>query len=569
MEARYYQEDAGRAVFRFFEENQEGNPVVAMPTGTGKSIVIAWILREIFTNWPDQRVLVLTHVKELIEQNFKVLKCVMPDAPAGIYSAGLNRRELGFPITFGGIASVAKRGAQLGFVDLVFVDECHLVSHREDTSYRKLLDVLKILNPGVRVIGLSATPYRLGHGHITDGGVFTHVCYDITQRDEFTRLISEGYLAPLVPRRTEETIDVSRVKITGGEFNAQELQAAVDRETITNAAVEEMIKHGQERKHWLIFCAGVDHATHVAERLRERGIAADTVHSEISDEDRRDRIAAFKEGHLRAVTNNNVLTTGFDFPAIDLIGMLRPTTSPGLWVQMLGRGTRPCDGKTDCLVLDFAGNTRRLGPINDPVIRKKGQRGPSCVPVKLCDLCGTYNHISATHCTSCGKEFARAEKIKAQADTAELIAPPSAPRPPAPPVSVQPVQEWFDVESVSVKRHIKEGSPDSAKVTYISKFQRFSEWVCFSHTGFARRKAEEWWRSRACGVPPASTTEFLQRHQECAIPWRVKVDVTPGKYPTVLDRLFDADGAEIEEMKGRELSEIERLATATEEDVPF
>ena len=163
MEFRPYQVEAIESIYHFFEQNKEGNPMIAMPTGTGKSIVIGGFVRSIFEHWPGQRVIKLTHVKELIEQNFDKLIRLWPTAPAGIYSASLNRRDIA-PITYAGIASVWKKAEEFGHVDIALVDECHLVSEKDGTMYQTFFKGLRKINPALRVIGLSATCYRLGHG---------------------------------------------------------------------------------------------------------------------------------------------------------------------------------------------------------------------------------------------------------------------------------------------------------------------------------------------------------------------------------------------------------------------
>jgi DNA repair protein RadD len=197
------------------------------------------------------------------------------------------------------------------------------------------------------------------------------------------------------------------------------LQAAVDDADITYRALTEAVQIGQSRRSWTAFASGIDHAIHIAEMLRGTfGIDAAEVHSKMPDKERDRRIEAYKRGELRCIVNKDILTTGFDHPPIDLILMLRPTMSTGLWVQMLGRGTRPYDPaingylpgfptkKFDCCVLDYAGNTRRLGPINDPVIPKpKGKGRAGDAPVKICDACGAYNHTSARFCLVCNNEF--------------------------------------------------------------------------------------------------------------------------------------------------------------------
>src|SRR4029079_13729692 len=160
------------------------------------------------------------------------------------------------------------------------------------------------------------------------------------------------------------TLDVGDVGSRGGEFIAGQLQAAVDRDPITQPALDEVMLHGQGRRSWLLFCSGVEPASHVAEALRERGVGCATIFGDTPAYERDRIIAAFKRGEIRALASMGVLTTGFNAPGVDLIAMLRPTKSTGLYVQMAGRGTRLAPGKADCLVLDFAGNVARHGPID-------------------------------------------------------------------------------------------------------------------------------------------------------------------------------------------------------------
>lgn len=523
MSLRWYQDESIESIFQYFQNGGVGNPVVALPTGTGKSLVIGGFVRKVLGIWPKQRFMILTHVKELVEQNADKLEKMWPMAPIGIYSAGLGRRDTVMSITFGGVASVVNCIEQFGHRDLLIVDECHLISSKADTMYGEVILGLKKINPYLKVIGLSATPFRLGQGMITEGGIFTDICYDLTGVEAFNRLIAEGYLSPLIPKRTRIELDVSEVGMNNGEFAAGQLQAAVDKEDITYAALQEMVEFGYDRQAWLIFASGVEHAEHIAEMLSSFGVSCAAVHSKIPEKERDARIAAFKRGELRALSNNNVLTTGFDHPPVDLIGMLRPTMSPGLWVQMLGRGTRPSPetGKRNCLVLDFAGNTRRLGPINDPVIPKKKGKGTGEAPVRICDACGCYNHASARTCINCGEVFTFKTKIVGTAANDELLR------------SDIPVVEYFNVDYVIYNRHAKEGSPPTIRVSYFCGMQKFDEWICLEHPGFASKKARNWWRQRHQSEPPETTDEALKYAAQLRPPKQIRVWVNK-KYPEVL-----------------------------------
>jgi DNA repair protein RadD len=529
IQLRYYQQEAIDSIYRYFYA-KSGNPVVAMPTGTGKSIVIAAFVKSVLDAYPTQRVMMLTHVKELIGQNFSELLHLWPTAPAGVYSAGLKRRDVGHPITFAGIASVVKKAALFGHVDLVLVDECHLISPNAATQYGGFLNELHKVNPHLKVIGFTATNYRMGLGLLTEGTVFTDVCFDITRLEAFNKLIDEGYLVPLVPRKTRTELDVSGVGTHAGEYILKDLAAAVDREEITNAALDELVALGEaKRRAWLIFASGVEHSNHIAEGLVARGIPAVSVVS--TDSAKRDEaIAGFRSGKYRAIVNNNILTTGFNHPAIDLIGVLRPTRSTGLWVQMLGRGTRPCEGKDDCLVLDFAGNTRRLGPINDPVIPKpKGSKESGSAPVKLCEKCGTYNHTSVRFCVCCGEEFKRIVEIESEASTAELIRRVKE--------TLAPVYETFTVDNLTYRPHERAGKLPSIQVSYFCGLRMFKEWVCLSHEGYSKRRAHEWWRERSAVPPPSSTYAAIPFLATLRVPTRITV-WTNRQYPEVISYDF-------------------------------
>jgi DNA repair protein RadD len=395
--------------------------------------------------------------------------------------------------------------------------------------YQTIIKEMRVTNPNLKVIGLSATPYRLGQGMITDGGLFTDICFDLTGVDAFNRLIAEGYICPLIPKRTLTELDVSNVSLVNGDFAKGELQRAVDKKEVTYAALKELCGQGFNRRSWLIFASGIEHAEHIAEILSSFGVTCKAVHSKIPSDERDNRILAFRRGECRAISNNNVLTTGFDYAPIDLIGMLRPTVSPGLWVQMLGRGTRPSPetGKLNCLVMDFAGNRKRLGPINDPCIPKKKGNKTGDVPVKICDECGTYNHPSVRFCINpeCGFEFIFQTKIVRTASSEQLLR------------SNMPIVEMFDVDRVFYKRHSKIGMPPSIRVSYYSGLQKFDEWVCLEHGKHVGKRARDWWRQRSIQEPPATTEEALGLTSTLRVPKRVRVWVNK-KWQEVLSYEF-------------------------------
>lgn len=398
---RPYQQGAIDKLYAWFESNS-GNPCLVLPTGSGKSHIIAALCKNALQNWPETRILMLTHVKELIEQNAEKMRQHWPNAPLGIYSAGIGRRELDEPITFAGIQSVRNKAEKIGHVDMIIIDECHLVPHKDEGGYRALITALLKNNPQLRVIGLTATPYRLGHGLITDKpAVFDALIEPVS----IEQLIFQGYLAPLRSKVTKAVLDVTGVHKKGGEYIESELQAAVDTSANNQAAVSEIIQLSGGRRAWLIFCAGVKHAENIAEVLQAEGVIAACVTGDMSKTQRERILTEFKSGKIQALTNANVLTTGFDYPDIDLIAMLRPTMSASLYVQMAGRGMRPKSAAKECLVLDFAGNVSRHGPITNVTPPKKKGEGTGEAPIKLCPECAEIVHMSVRECPACGFAF--------------------------------------------------------------------------------------------------------------------------------------------------------------------
>jgi DNA repair protein RadD len=529
MKLRPYQEEAVKSVFDYFSQ-KSGNPIIVMPTGTGKALTLCEFIKRVFAIYPNQRIMMLTHVKELIEQNAKTLQRIWPTAPLGIYSAGLNQKDFNMPIIFGGVASVCKNPKIFGHIDLIIVDECHLISPSSESMYQKTINELKEINPHLKLIGLSATPYRLKQGMLTDDGIFTDICIDLSSPECFIRFITEGYLSPLIPFPTTTEIDVSSVGMVAGDFNRKELEKATDKEIINYNVCKEIIEKAYSRRCWLIFCNGIDHAEHISAILTSFGVDSRAVHSKKKVEENDKAIEDFKEGRLRCIVNSDKLTTGFDCPQVDFIGMIRHTMSPNLWVQMLGRGTRVSPGKENCLVLDFARNTDRLGPINDPVKpAKPGQKKSAGeVPIKICEKCSAYNWGAARFCCNCGFEFTFKSHLMNFASRSELIKG----------LETEPAFEWFDVSTVYYHLHSKQGSPPSIKVMYACGLNSFTEWVCLEHEGFPRTKARDWWRRRHASEPPVLTHDALQIVKELRQPERIRVHINKKPHAEIIDYDF-------------------------------
>lgn len=546
-----FQIAAKNATFNYLA-NSTGNGLCCMPTGTGKSVVISDVVSDIFSFQPHRRILMLTHVWKLIEQNVQRLYDFWPTAPVGIHSEGLGHRDTMMPIIYGGVQSVVKNANLMGWRDLIIIDEAHLLSDKEDSQYWTIIKVLKEINPNLRVIGLTATAYRMKMGMLTDGEMFDDIFFDITDFESFNRLIAEGHLSPLIAKPTETIIDTSELRVVGGEFNKTQSEALIDTDQITYDAVREIVQYGADRGTWMLFAAGVNNSEHLASMLQSFNIPAAAVHSKLTKDQNRERLEAYERGELRAIVGANMLTTGYDNQKIDLIADLQPTVSPGKHVQKLGRGTRVCRDpsyrKNNCLVLDFVGNISRNGPINDPIKPRKPGEATGDAPIKICSTdklvqekhlptrvgCTAYNHASARFCCNCGNEFHFQTKIFGTAKTDSPLRLPEAPK-----------YEIANVTGVTYARH--EGkdkgagiiSPPTVRVTYTLGMTKINLYLCFEHVGLPKRKAHDWWKKHSANEPPQSVTEFLFRSEqgELRIPTRVTVHANL-KYPEIVDYEF-------------------------------
>lgn len=537
MKLRPYQQRAIDQLYDWFRAGNEGNPCLVLPTGAGKSHIVAALCEDALTQWPETRVLMLTHVKELIEQNAAKLRAHWPGAPMGIYSASVGRRQLGEPITFAGIQSIRKRANDVGHVDLVIIDEAHLVSHKDEGGYRDFLRELATINPALRVVGLTATPYRLGHGYITDKPALFD---DLIEPVSIDELVFHGFLSKLRSKWTEAALDTEGVHTRGGEFIEAELQKAVNTRDQNERTVRETITLAGSRKSWLFFCCGVDHARDVCAVLREEGIDAECVTGDTPKKERERIISEFKAGKLRALTNANVLTTGFDHPGVDLIAMMRPTLSPGLYVQMAGRGLRVAPGKADCLVLDFAGVVETHGPITAVKPPSKAKKGTGEAPVKICDACNELVHPTCRVCPSCGHEFPQPEEKKlALRDVDIMGAPPSD-------VRELEVTEW------EWRRHVGASSgKESLRVRYYGGLtETIDEYLTIAHDGYAGDKARRLLARIAsdAGMSPGwalvDDLDEIAREMNATPPPAVVRYTQRGKFAEILKREWAADERE-------------------------
>jgi DNA repair protein RadD len=570
---RPYQSAAVEAVYRHLRDHDD-NPVVVIPTGGGKTPVMATICDDAVRKW-DGRVLVLAHVKELLEQTAGTLAVMAGELDVGVYSAGLGRRDTRHRVIVAGIQSVHKRAGELFGdtpFDIILIDEAHTIPPDGDGMYRQFLSDARIINPQVRTVGLTATPFRMTSGPICQADHFLNrICYEVGVKE----LIRDGYLCPLRTKAGIVRADTSSLHIRGGEFIAGEVEDLMDKDGLVRAACGEIVEQTQDRQSVLIFASGIQHGLHIVENLRgEHGLECGFVCGDTPAAQRDLLIGRFRRQSgkglfgdsrpLKYLCNVNVLTTGFDAPNIDCIAMLRPTMSPGLYYQMVGRGFRLCEGKADCLVLDFGGNVMRHGPVDELRVSEPGS-GNGEAPAKECPDCHAVIHAAYANCPECGHAFPPPEREQhdSQASTEGILSGQET-------VTEYPVHDVH--YAVHVKRDAPEDAPRTMRVEYCIGWNKYiSEWVCFEHVGYARAKAEAWWRQRSNDPVPASAGDAVALAEAASLarPQTVQVRHVAGQpYDRIIGyRLGEKPPAAGDgEMTG---PEPQYMPAAPDDEIPF
>ena len=510
MELRPYQGDAVTAAMDALRQGL--NPAVQMPTGSGKSLVIADISSRLALR--QGRVVVVTHVKELVAQNEKALNRYHPTLPTGVICAGLNRDEPEPSVIFASIQSIYKRGAEFKErgTDLVMIDEAHMVPpDGEGLMYKRFLE-----DVSARKLGLSATPWRLDGGSIYgDDKPFDVLAYQLSPLD----LVEQGYLSPLTGVQTEWQLDTKGLPKTGGDFSASKTSDRMQDDGWMEAALDNALTHVKKRKHVLVFCPTVESAKAASTYFISRKQTAGVVYADCDD--REDQLNTWMSGEVKFMCNVDILTTGFDFPALDAIICLRPTTSSALWVQMLGRGMRLAAGKEDCLVLDYVGNLVRLGGVGTMEEWAKEKGG------KL----ETVND----------KEEQEKKKAPSKRMAKELAL-----------QAIDPMLERAQGLLVHVKRCsyiVRPSGRQPGKALLLAVYDcetdggigvDVTQFVCVEYEGGARWHAEQWAKRRGYTNPPAFPRNAHQARVECyalPIPRRLQVRRNDG-HVNVLREFF-------------------------------
>lgn len=498
LNLRKYQEDAISTIQADLLE--EDNALLQAATGAGKTVIFSHLIERYHTKFKSFRTLILTRQKELVEQSFDKIKAVYPEGVENIgicCSSVSAKKQVKKPILIATPQSYSKLVQFCEPFNLIIIDEVHTLAPKNKPSqYKDIIDINRSKRPTARLLGFTATPYRLNHGYI-----FGNACKDesanwfdrLNYSISMDELQAQGYLCPIRYKASPSARkDLSSVKRTAGDYNEGDLSKVMIRHI--GSVLDSIEKHAQEREHIIIFCVTIEHAKRVSDLLNSAGIDCDTVHSKMPKKERNRILEQFKSGRLRACCNVGVLTTGFDYPQIDCIVLARPTLSASLFVQMVGRGARIAEGKDDCIVLDLSDNYARHGHPAKPHVPtyKERWRFKSVEELeekeeafgggKVCPSCNEIVSGTAEVCSECGHFFAKVIKKVELVDVED--------------VGKNSI-EWRKVDHIITELYTSQKGSEFIKVIFYKKtiigyVQIHTEFLNFNHHYMRYKAAAKW-----------------------------------------------------------------------------
>lgn len=543
---RDHQAKARRDLWAFLT-GFDGDPLINIPTGGGKSLVIAFACEDL--QKVGRKAVILAPKRELVSQNLEKFEAVCGSEKSGVYCAGLNRKEPEADFVFGTIQSCYKNATELGFRHCIIVDEAHLIRPGDDGMFNKMINDLRVINPNLRVIGLTATEYRLDSGLIYGKNKklpFDAMCHQTS----IPELLDKGYLSPIKAVSVSE-VDVSNVRIVRGDFDMRTMEAAYKTDVARAAAETVAAANKYDRKSCLVFGCTIDHCEMIAAAIRDiSGEEVGMVSGETPSLLRKSMLDRFKAGDLRWLVNCDVLTVGFDAPIVDAVAVLRSTMSPGLFYQIVGRAFRPAEGKEYAILLDFGGNLKRHGALDS---KKYGRLSTK---QQAAELAGEEDPDSVRECPSCKRPVMKGDTICIHCG-AELV----IEREPnhddrADSVSValecvtKPLPRMLTVERVQYALHKKKGAsekdPRTLRVDYLCRkvtdgvadigIEKHSEWICLEHKGWARQNAVRWWMKRCNVAAPEKIEDALDIANQGLLASATEIEIKrDGSYDKVID----------------------------------
>lgn len=505
LQLRDYQRDCLDAIWNSMCEKNRASLVV-MSTGAGKTVVFQALLEKSIQAKPTLKAVVLFHKVTLLDQQTKRMEGVMKNV--GQYCASLGRKD-NTQILMASIQSIVK--SDITF-DLIIVDETHRVND-EEGDYFEFFNK----NPNAKIVGFTATPYR-STGYIYGKN---KLYKEITYQKDLSFFINNNYLVPPICKHPDHVFETKNLKIVAGDFSQKQIDELTDDVFLIKEQVIDALNRLGSRKKIVWAGSNIKHCEEIKKVLCSFGESTVTVHSQQDDYSSLDSFMT--DESIRHLTFVTVIAEGMDFPAIDAVVLMRPTASPMLMVQIVGRGLRLFEGKKDCLVLDYARVFETCGTLNNPIIKEKGKSKLEEKPTKICKNCAGINHISAKVCEQCNTEF---EGRKLNFDKMTLL-----------PSDADPLKSdeiVMPVVSVDISKILSKAGNECYVIEYRDSQFAFSSSPIREYFVIGNNYAEKRWALRSSQLK--ITKETLQVHQK---PDFIKYKME-GKYPRVLD-LIKAD----------------------------
>lgn len=533
---RPYQEEAIETIMASML--QDRYMLLQAATGAGKTIIFSELIKRLLKEF-RMRIAVLAHRRELIIQTADKLRKVWPGVPLGIACAGVTGNiNLHSPVVVGSIQTLATRANRTAPFHLIILDEVHrLPAKNKESQFRQFLDKMESNFSDLRVLGVTATPYRLAHGYIYGTECkpgfenwFSKLHFRIGIRD----LQEQGFLCGVRAKEAENIeAELMGIRTTGGEYNLQDLSDLMSREVHVGSAVNAYREYGENRKHVVVFCVTIEHAKLVRHAFQEAGLSTGCVHSEMTLQERDRVLADYESGKLRILTNVGVLQEGWDSPQTDCIILCRPTKSPALYVQQIGRALRIHPGKEDMLILDLSGNIHTHGDPDNPQIKIPGISKKAPPPAtKTCPQCKGIVLATAKECRcivlspegiarECGYQWPAPELVERNE--------------PVVLVDVQwkaPEQRYLKIEDIEPVEYESKAGNKMLKLFVHGSLnggklpKRLMDFLDFEGNAseYGRKKARMFWRQLGGDEPPPDTIqEALERFDELTVPEEVKV----------------------------------------------
>lgn len=505
---RDYQRAAADAALTFHKYKNEP-AIIVIPTGGGKTHVIAEIAR--YYKEQGKRVAVIAHRKELLEQSGSKF-----DFDFGYYSASLGESDLESDIVIAGIQSIYNKDFEP--FDVIIVDECHRIPHNTEGQYWQFIKS----SPDAKIIGFTATPYRLKGGKLGWGEEIYNIPYEY--------LKEQGYLSKIT-NKVKNSPDLSKIEIIAGDYKEDTLAEYMSSPELIELAVKNIIAYGAYRYSVIIFCVNKIHCNLLHDSMKVNGLQSMVITGDSSDKDRREAITDFKEGRLRYLINCQIFTEGFDAPCTDMIVMLRPTKSKALFEQMCGRGVRIFEGKEDCFLLDMAGNLEEHDGYGNPYYEKSKKE---VVPRKgrICPACEAFVQPKGKDCPECGYVFEKIESKKVDHSFCANVDDDA----------VFSRIKSYNVTEVLYREHRSKSGNISIRVDYVVmgyKYGVISEYLSVYHENdWVRNKAYKFYESRGHKIAN-DTKEYdmdalLWHAERMNKPSVIKVDHSD-KFPRIVE----------------------------------